>query len=232
MQLTLLDQFYRISTIPLLCLLFSCILGVRYWRRLPQSLKALMVYLFFSFAIEIGSRLAAVAFHQNLPLLHVYTFGEVLLLSLFYRQILDDSSGFKQYFNWIVGAVLTLVVLNTIFLQGIFEFNSYAKTLAQVLIILYAFDYAFRIPEQEDNDPDLTRVLRQINAAILIYYCGSLFIFMASSFESEAREVFRRLWYVNKILLLVFQLIILIALWKVVFKPPKSSSSSARASSS
>ncbi|HNL40314.1 MAG TPA: hypothetical protein PKH43_14285 [Saprospiraceae bacterium] len=136
MQITLWDQFYRISALPLLCLLFSCILGVRYWRRLPKPLKALMAYLFFSFIIEIGSRLAAVAFHQNLPLLHVYTFGEFLLLSLFYRQMLDDSSGFKRYFNWIVGTVLTLVVLNTLFLQGIFEFNSYAKTLVQVLIIL------------------------------------------------------------------------------------------------
>ncbi len=228
--MTLWDQFYRISALPLICLLLSCCLGVRYWRRLPRSLQILTIYLVFNFIIEIGSRLAAVAYHQNLPLLHLYTFGEFLLFSLFYQQILDEQSIFKKYFQWIVVSVLALVVLNTLLLQGIFEFNSYAKTLVQVVIILYALDYAFRIPEREDADPRLTQMLRLINAAMLIYYCGSLFIFMASSFESQARESFKILWTTNKILLLIFQLIILVALWKVVFKRPKSSSSSVRVS--
>lgn len=228
MQTTLWDQFFRISTFPLLCLLVSCYIGLRYWQRLPRSIQILVIYLFFNFIIEIGARLAAVAFRQNLPLLHLYTFGEFLFFSLFYQKILDEQSLFKKYFSWIVPTVLALVVLNTIFLQGIFEFNSYAKTLVQIVIILYALDYAFRITEREDTDPRLTQMLRLINAAILIYYCGSLFIFMASQFESELRESFKILWNTNKILNLIFQLIILVALWKVAFNRPKSSSSSAQ----
>lgn len=220
------DQIYRFSTLPLICLLLSCCLGLRYWHRLPHSLQWLVVYLVFNFLIEIGARTAAALFRQNLPLLHVYTAGEFVLFSLFYRQILDEQSVFKTYFNWILPVGLLLVVLNTVFLQGIFEFNSYAKSLVQIVIILYALDYAFRIAEPEGD----TRVLRLINAAILIYYCGSLFIFMASQFESVAREPFRLLWTVNKVLNLIFQLLILTALWKAVFNHPGSSSSPARAS--
>lgn len=227
MQTTLWAQFYNLASLALSCLLISCCLGLAYLRRLPRSLQILTIYLVFNFLIEIGARLAAVAYQQNLPLLHLYTFGEFLLFSLFYRQLLDEQSVFKKYFQWIVMSVLVLVVLNTLFLQGIFEFNSYAKTLVQIVIILYALDYAFRIAEREDPDPRLTQMLRLINAAMLIYYCGSLFIFMASSLESGARESFKILWTTNKILLLIFQLIILVALWKVVFKHPKSSSSSA-----
>lgn len=115
-------------------------------------------------------------------------------------------------------------MLNTLFLQGIFEFNSYGKTLVQVLIILYALDYAFRFPALDTPDT-AEETLQLVNAAVLIYYCGSLFIFMSSQFELQMGEAIRILWKINAILNLIFQIMILIALWKAIFKPRKSSSS-------
>jgi hypothetical protein len=223
-------QFYDLATLPLLCLLLSCSLGLRYWQRLPRPFQVLVAYLVFNLLIEIGARVGALVFRQNLPLLHLYTLGECWLFSLFYRQILDENSVFKQRFWQIVGSVLALTVLNSIFLQGIFEYNSYGKTLVQVLIILYALDYAFRLSERDDPDPDLTQMLRLVNSAVLIYYCGSLFVFMSSQFEIEMKDGIHILWQVNKILNLIFHLMVLIALWKVIFTLPKSSSSPARAS--
>lgn len=220
-------ELHHISTAPVVCLLLSCCLGLRYWKRLPRPLQTLVIYLIFNFLIEIGARLAGFIYKQNLPLLHLYTVGECLLFSWFYRQILDNNSIFKRYFNWILGAVMVLVILNTLLLQGIFEFNSYAKTLVQVLIILYALDYAFRFSEQEGPDPVLSKSLRLINAATLIYYCGSLFIFMSGQFEVQMGEAIRILWKINTVLNLVFQIMIFIALWKVIFSRPKLSSSPA-----
>lgn len=224
------SYFYDLATLPVFCLLLSCILGLRYWQRLPRSFQVLVAYLVFNFLIEIGARVGAIVFQQNLPLLHLYTLGECWLFSLFYRQILDEESVFQRYFWWIVGMALALVVLNTAFLQGIFEYNSYAKTLVQVLIILYAMDFAFRISERDDPEPYLTRMLRLVNSAILIYYCGSLFVFMSSQFEVEMKGGIHLLWQFNKVLNLIFHLIVFTALWKVVFKRPKSSPSPARAS--
>lgn len=226
----MLIQFQDLATLPLLCLLMSCILGLRYWQRLPRPFQVLVGYLVFNFLIEVGARMGAILFKQNLPLLHLYTLGECWLLSLFYREILDEDSVFQRYFKWIVGTVLGLTVLNTLFLQGIFEFNSYAKTLVQVLIILYAMDFAFRFSERNDPDPALTQMLRLVNSAILIYYCGSLFVFMSSQYETEMKDGIRILWQVNKGLNLIFHLIVFVALWKMVFKRPKSSSSPAQAS--
>lgn len=222
--------FYDLATLPLLCLLLSCGLGLRYWQRLPRPFRVLVVYLAFNLLIEIGARVGALVFQQNLPLLHLYTLGECWLFSLFYSQILDEESVFQRHFRWIVGTVLTLTVLNSIFLQGIFEYNSYGKTLVQVLIILYALDYAFRFSERDDPAPRLSQMLRLVNAAILIYYCGSLFVFMSSQFEIEMQGGIHILWQVNKVLNLIFHLMVFIALWKVIFSLPKSSSSRAQAS--
>lgn len=218
-------QFYEFSNVPLPFLLLSCCLGLRYWHRLSRPLQIIVIYLIFNFLIEIGARVAGILYRQNLPLLHLYTFGECLIFSLFYRQILDNASVFKRYFGWILSAALTLVVLNTVFLQGIFEFNSYAKTMVQVLIILYALDYAFRFSDWEDHDFVKNKSLRLINAAVLIYYCGSLFVFMSSQFELQMGEGIRILWKINSLLNLIFQTMVLIALWKAIFSPRKSSPS-------
>lgn len=225
MQATLWGQFINLAGLPLLCLAISSFLGAFYWQRLSKSLKWLVLFLFFNLFIEITARFAAVAFRQNLPLLHLYTLGEFLLFSLFYRQILDDQSVFKKYFSPLITLGLGLVVLNTLLLQSIFEFNSYSKTLVQVIIILYALDYAFRINENTHPNTVQYQGLRLVNAGVLIYYCGSLFIFMASKYSNAVGEAFRIFWQTNIILNLIFHSVILIALWKVLNFRPKSSSS-------
>ncbi len=224
------NTFFTGATLPVLCLLLSCSLGLRYWHRLSRPLRLVVIYLIFNFLIEIGARAASIAYGNNLPLLHLYTFGECLLFSLLYRQILDDHSVFKRYFDWILGVALSLVVLNTVFLQGIFEFNSYAKTLVQVLIILCALDYAFRFSERDELDVAQSKPLRLINSAVLIYYCGSLFIFMSSQFYIQTGGALQILWDINAALNLIFQIMVLIALWKAVFSQQRSSSLPASAS--
>ncbi|MDX1913840.1 MAG: hypothetical protein SFV22_20250 [Saprospiraceae bacterium] len=224
------NQLFELSTLPVLCLMLSGYIGLRYWGRFPYSLKILVVFLLFNLIIEIGARVAGFIFQQNLPLLHLYTLGELVLFSLFYREILDDSSQFKQHYKKITTPAIALVILNTLFVQGLFEFNSYAKTLVQVLIILYALDFAFRFSEKDLPDTDFNKTLRMANSAVLLYYCGSLFIFMASQFEIESKGAFQVLWDINSALNLIFQIVMLITLWKVVFRHPKSSSSPAQAS--
>jgi hypothetical protein len=218
---------YDFAILPVLCLSLSCFVGLRYWNRLPRAFKILVVYLIFNLFIEISARAAAIFFRQNLPLLHLYTLGEYWLLSLFYREILDKESVFQGYFKWIVPTVLTLVVCNTVFLQSIFEFNSYAKTLVQFLIILYALDYSFRFSEREAATSPTERQLRLVNAAVLVYYCGSLFIFMSNHFALRMGNAIKILWDINSVLNLIFQIVVLVALWKVVSLHQKSSSSSA-----
>lgn len=223
-------QLYDIAILPVLCLLLSCYTGIKYWHRLPRAFKALVVYLIFNLFIEIGARAAAILFRQNLPLLHFYTLGECWFLSLFYREVLDKDSIFQRHFSRIVPTVMILVVCNTLFLQSIFEFNSYAKTLVQFLIILYALDYSFRFSEREGVTSFNDQPLRLVNAAILVYYCGSLFIFMSNHFALRMGNAIKILWDINTVLNLIFQIAVLVALWKAVSLHQKSSSSSAPAS--
>lgn len=220
-MLTDIFKFATLANVSVLVLLLSCMVGLRYWKRWPGAMRILVIFLVFNFCIELGARLAGHYFRQNLPLLHLYTFGEFLLLSLFYRQILSEKSYFVKYFKWIFPIVLALIVLNTLCLQGIFEFNSFAKTLVNIFLILFALDYAFRLTEVQGAETQEDSALRWINAAILLYYCGSIFVFMSSQFELETGGALKILWQINAVLNLVFQIVILTSLWKVAYRHRK-----------
>lgn len=221
---------YHESSLPLPFLLISCCLGLFYWKRLTPPLKLIVVYLVFNFFIETAARVTGYLYKQNLPLLHLYTLGEFILFTLFYHKILDSSSLLKRGFRWILLGGSVLVVLNTLFLQNIFSFNSYAKSMVQVMIILYALDYAFRFTQPDRAEPSQNNALQLINAAVLLYYCGSLFVFLTSSFATRMSDAIRILWQINTALNVIFQVIVLIALWKAIFRPQTSSSSPVQAS--
>lgn len=216
----LLDELSKFSALVFLFLVPSCVLGMLYRHRLSRPFRIVVVYLCFNLFIEIGARVLGYTIKNNLPLLHVYTFGELLLWSLFYREVLARSTLLVRYFKWITGAALLAIVFNSLFIQGIFTFNSYAKTLAQLIIIFYAISYAFNFLLDDSHDTPEKKLLRQVNAAVLVYYCGSLFIFMFSKFRGDKAD-YQLLWNVNIVLNLFFQILVFVSLCQAIFKPPK-----------
>lgn len=204
-------------------LILSFSIGIVHYKKLSSPFKVLVGYLCFNLAIEIGSVFGAIVYHQNLPLLHLYTLGEFILWTLFYDRLFKEKTFLNNYLYWILGIVGTLVVMNSVFVQSIFSYNSYAKTLVQTLIICYALRYSFHFTEEAIHPTIAYKMLRVINALVLIYYSSTLFIYMSSVFWLKANGAFRFLSVVNVILNTIFQLIILITLWKVVFTHRKSS---------
>lgn len=216
----LLDELSKFSALVFLFLVPSCVLGLKYRQRLGKPFRILVVYLCFNLVIEIGARILGYTVKNNLPLLHLYTFGELLLWSLFYREILARGTALVRHFKWITGIALLVIVFNSLFVQGLLTFNSYAKTLAQLMVIFYASSYAFNFLLDDGPDTPEKKLLRQVNAAVLVYYCGSLFIFMFSKFRGDKAD-YQLLWNVNIVLNLFFQILVFISLCQAIFKPPK-----------
>lgn len=192
---------------------------------LPQRFKRICYLIWFNFAIEIGARVLAELSGNNLPLLHIYTLGEFLLLSYFYMGLLSAPKFLAQNFKWVTIAIAILIISNTLFLQSIYGFNTYAKTAVQFIFILYAILYFFDLSEQDTLGVTEKKYLRLINSAILIYYSGSLFIFMFSNyFLQNNLNLPSGLWAFNAILNLVFLALVSISLWQIIYRKTKSSS--------
>lgn len=194
------------------CLAISLLLLIKHRKELPSTLQLLGYCLLWSFLIEISAKIFIQLEINNLPLLHLYTLGEFLLWSLFYQKVLLKRSATRKLSNYFIFGILLLLISNSLFIEDIWGFNSYAKTLVSSLIIGYAIFYQARL--LNEASPEGSASLTLINSGVLIYYTGSFLIFLFSNYFLKTSTglpiVF---WVFNSLLNLIFQIIILRALW-------------------
>ena len=194
------------------------------FKKLNLPFRRLCYFLVFNILTEIFARSFAYSGINNLPLLHLYTLGEFIFLVWFFKSIIKKTIFFQNNFNYLLIGGAILIILNSIFIQSIYAFNPLAKTFVQLVIISLAVLYFYHLSENQSFSPLVEKSLRLINSAILIYYSGSLFIFMCSQIFIDNSDLYKTFWAFNAVLNLVFQLLILWGIWKVIFrKAPLSS---------
>ena len=193
-------------------LFLTCVICLFYWRRLPLEFKWLTAYLFFNLCIEIGAHLMSHG-GNNLPLLHLYTLGEFWLWSFFFKTVLGKDSWLNRYFVTFLLGITGFIVANSVFLQPIWGFNSHAKTLVQLVIIVYALVFAFHFAYFHQPQSKYYKIVRFINAVILKYYCATLFIFMSSGFWKADDLATNILVTTNRWLNTLFLVLILLSIW-------------------
>ena len=152
-----------------------CLLSMK---KLTIPLKRLLYFLLWNLLIEISARIFIMKGINNLPLLHVYTIGEFILFSWFYNSLISKPSWFRIKFWRLVLSGAVLMILNSLFFRIGGDYNSVSKTIVQIIIISYAVLYFYNLTEIRSNSNRVSKSLSLINSAILIYYSGSLFIFM------------------------------------------------------
>lgn len=221
------EIWFWLSTAARYCAAVSLILMIWKIQQLPPlfwSVPAIQV-------CELTTDSAAAwLFEQkinNMPLLHLYTLTSFWLVSLFFREQFRGKPVVQRHFWQYMAVVSLLIVGNTLWLEPMDGFNSNAKTLVQCLFIAYGVYYLFDAFGRTDllQAGDLSVAL--INMAILIYNAGSLFIFMFAKILNNgllSGQAQSGLWMVNSLLYLIFQLMLLLAIWIQVFKQTKSSS--------
>lgn len=210
--------------LAIICLSITVLLCLIHFKQLKEPYRRLCYFLLFNLTIEVLARVFIFSRINNLPLLHIYTLGEFLLLTYFYQSLLLHFSPLQKRFTpWLIfGAVL--IVLNSIFINDIFSFNPLAKTFVQLCIMAYAVIYFYTLSDEPGQNPNMSQSLRLINSAILIYYSGSLFIFMCNQLFFENSELYKIFWTFNAVLNAAFQLLMLWGIWKVVYKKTPLSS--------
>ncbi len=200
-----------ISTAAHIVILLNILQILLEYKKMPRLITWFNILLLLSLVVQVLARVLWLNHMNNLFLLHIYTLFEFIFLGFFYSRLLTKYSFFQKYHLYFIAGISLLIVLNTIFLQPITGFNNNAKTLTQVIYIGYAVAYFFQEAATTDKNAQ-QRLLTLINSAILLYYAGSLFIFMFGSIILKSSEHYA-FWIVNALLYLIFQLLVFIALW-------------------
>lgn len=213
------------SRLAVACLLISCIFFLIKYKNFPVSIKVLGIFLFINLIIEIGANWLSHQQKSNIFLLHIYTVFEFLTWSFFYRILFKHKKWIATFFPWFMIAGGLAIIANSIFLEPLTGFNSNAKTFVQIVLISSAIYYFFDTFGKLDFTKSNPFALALINFAVLFYYSGSLFIFMFSRLLADHDVLDSRqylFWAINAVLNLIFQILILISLWVIVFRKAKS----------
>lgn len=196
-------------------LFINIVLSLIYFWNRSNLLRIFSLLLIFSSIIQVVAKVMWLQKMNNLPLLHFYTLGEFIIISLVYREIFSKNRFWQSYIFWHIGIVSSLIIANSIFFQPITVFNSNAKTLTQVIYMVYAISYFMQANYNAQH-----HVIKIINSAILLYYTGSLFIFMFSNVLLGLEQRHNLFWVANALLYLIFQLLVFTAIWQ--FRQTKS----------
>jgi hypothetical protein len=221
----------------LVCVAFFCL--YHYKNNESKTLKNLYHYIFLCAVISILADILNIYQQNNLSLLHLLTLGEFVLLSLFYREMITKPNLKTKGFLIFIAFISILIISNSIFLQDIFTYNTYAKSLVQVIIITYSIIYFYNLTVNLDEEPHLhsshtindissinsqkQKSIRLINSSILLYYSGSLFIFMFGNQYKQNEDIFLMFWAFNAGLLLLVYILIAIGIWKTIYQAQKFS---------
>lgn len=176
--------------------------------------KIILVFLLLSALTQLVSFIFWKLQKNNLPLLHIYTVFECLILLRLYYSLLG-TPGRKILFT-IAAIFFSLFALaDALYLDGIFEFNIYSRSVEALLIITLCIGWFMKAVSLDDSRKEMFKGINIINSGFLIYFAGAITLFSYSSFISNMTfDVGMNIWTLHTLLAVQLYILIAIGLWK------------------
>jgi hypothetical protein len=208
------ELFFKYS--PWLVLAPASILACKAVKPGQRILLPLLLYFFISVAVQALSLFMWHRSINNLPLLHLYTPVEFLLLLAFFSRLPGRILSNKLF--WALGmSFLVLAVADSLFLESIYKFNVFARSLEALILIVLAVKWFVYAITTEENGRYNTVSINYLVSGVFIYFAGGVVLF---SFSNQVNRLgysmALNVWSVHTLLLFLFYLLTTIALlrWK------------------
>ena len=180
-----------------------------------KAINIFTIYLAANCISQVGQFILAKLVIKNLFLSHFYFLSQFILLSLFYKELLNSKQ--SKIVNYVLFSVLLILGIQYVINPNLFlEINIFEIFITTFPIIVYSVMHLY-------NSLSKTYTYKYINTAILLYLTLSALIFILLDYLSsiEKSNVTSNIWFLNKVLYVGFLLLILIE-WKVKILPTRN----------
>lgn len=146
---------------------------------------------------------------NNLPLLHVFTVLEFILLFAYYS-FQSKPLLTRFWFYLILVLFLVFAVLDAFVLENLQSFNIYTRSLEAFIFIGCSVHWFIRSLTIESKAISREQnALKYMNAGFFIYFSGSLILFAFSNYITHlGRPLLMNIWTLHTLLLIVLYLFI------------------------
>ena len=159
-----------------------------------------------------------------MPIGHLFTGGECLILCCFYYQLTRNQLA-RRLLPWLAVLFTVYFVCNLYFFQNIFTYNSYSRTVEAFLMMVVSIGFL----QQQLSIKETTRQpwfhspFLWITMGLLIYFSGSLFLFFFYEVISRKMEFYKLGWAMHAVLVLLLYAASAIAFIHSGKRPPAPS---------
>jgi hypothetical protein len=192
-----------------LSILLPIFIGLIKYRHLSASAKMVYWYLITSALFTAVSLMISRYYHQNsMPVSHLFTVVEFALIVFFYKSLIKVAK--KSRVNYYVIAVFTVVcILNALFFQSIYTYNSYTKSIEAIICILFAMKYFANMAADISETKIMTKPDFYFNAGFFLYFSGAFMLFVFSNFiiTNLSLSGFLTIWTIHAALVLIMYLL-------------------------
>jgi len=155
--------------------LIAFIIGIFYYKSFPREIKIIFYFVAFGVLTQSYMKLHQHFIMKNtMPVGHFYFPIAFLILAIFYMQVLKDFIK-PVYLYTIIILFETYCLINSLFIQGFFEYASIEAAVGAMIIFLFSIAWFTKIMMEAKIEKLSAEPLVWINSAILIYYTGSFF---------------------------------------------------------
>jgi hypothetical protein len=173
-----------------------------------SAYAVLLLYLLLTALVSIVSKVLLLYKITNIPLIHTDTLMEVVLLLIYLRKVLKHPVVLKAV------DLLTILfplycLVNFIFLQSIYTFNTYTRPVGAILLILLCMGYWWESGNEEEPLTWRANPHNWFVSGILLYFSSSLFLFVFSNYLTAHSSLESNIlvWNIHATLVLIMYLI-------------------------
>jgi hypothetical protein len=186
---------------------------VRY-RQLGYAMRIMACYVTLGAITQFASSYMNSKSQNNLWMLHLYTPLEFSCITWFYSVVLEGIAP-KKWFVLTALGFAVLSALNTAFLQDSLTFNTYARCLEGLLVIVFCLIWCYKTL----SEMKISRLERDpvfwVNTGFLLYFSGNILLFAFSNYILNINRALNHyIWAFHAIFNLLLYLFITVGLWK------------------
>ena len=200
-----------IVNLSILSPLVGIIIGlIRRAYKFPKF-SIIVILLAVSFLADILSKIAAINFHNSMPVLHLYGFVEVLLVLIYFKRI---TSHFVFYY-FLIYLFSIIYIGNTFLFEPITTFNTIGQAIKCITVILAVVYYYYQLFYHPINDSN-KKSFFYISFGILLYYSVSFYSYLLFDLilSNEIKTSFN-VWSIHNILNISKNLLLAVGLWNI-----------------
>lgn len=202
------------SNIPILgCM----VLALVHYKKLSKQYKIFSWFIFVSAIVQcISLALWTFSIH-NLFLNHFFVPISAVCIALFYNRLLSGLMNSKIIWTGLT-LFLLATVINSVFIQHIDTFNSYAQVILCVLVVMLSLSTFLLLMNHGNHlthEVDV-KSLNWINSGLFIYHASVLILFYFGDIiiKSLSMETNRFAWLLHSLFYIIMSGCFFMGLWK------------------